>query len=75
MVQQCTDTIPKDYTDKTYYNTDGLIPIQTYIHQLQQQLVEQDWNRDYRNSEMTQRELLHVLDYQEKTGSMYYPMF
>ena len=71
MVQQCT----RDYTDKTYYNTDGLIPIQAYIHHLQQQLVEQDWNRDYRNSEMTQRELLHVLDYQEKTGSMYYPMF
>lgn len=75
MVQQCTSSIPKDYTDKTYYNTDGLIPIQAYIHQLQQLLSQQDWDGETDKAQVTHAELVHVISYQEQSGSMYYPMF
>ena len=64
MVQQCID-----------YTANGLVPIQGYIRQLQQQLVQQEWDGEYDKAEITQRELSHVMDYQEETGSLYYPMF
>ena len=72
MVQLCT----RGASSACYsYNTEGLIPIQGYIRQLQQLLVEQEWDRDDDKAEVTLKELLHVMDYQEQTGSLYYPMF
>jgi hypothetical protein len=59
----------------TSYNTEGLVPIQGYIRWLQQLLVQQEWDGEYDKAEITQRELSHVMDYQEQTGSLYYPMF
>ena len=75
MVQQCTDTIPKDYTDKIYYNTESLVPIQAYIRQLQQLLSQQDWDNEVDKAQVTHAELKHVLSYQEQSGSKYYPLF
>ena len=70
MVQQCIS-----YSDKTYYNTESLVPIQAYIHQLQQLLSQQDWDNEVDKAQVTHAELVHVISYQEQSGSMYYPMF
>lgn len=71
MVQPCT----RDYLDKTYYNTESLVPIQAYIRQLQQLLSQQDWDNEVDKAQVTHAELKHVLSYQEQSGSKYYPMF
>lgn len=70
MVQQCTDTIPRDYSGYS-----GVVPIQAYIRQLQQLLSQQDWDNEVDKAQVTHAELKHVLSYQEQSGSKYYPMF
>ena len=65
----------KNYLDKTYYNTESLVPIQAYIRQLQQLLSQQDWDNEVDKAQVTHAELVHVISYQEQSGSMYYPMF
>lgn len=67
MVLQCID--------KSYYNTESLVPIQAYIRQLQQLLSQQDWDGETDKAQTTHAELVHVISYQEQSGSMYYPMF
>ena len=65
----------QSYTDKSYYNTESLVPIQAYIRQLQQLLSQQDWDNEGDKAQVTHAELVHVISYQEQSGSMYYPMF
>ena len=78
MVQQCTKSASSacyNYTDKTYYNTESLVPIQAYIRQLQQLLSQQDWDNEVNKAQATYAELARVISYQEQSGSLYYPLF
>jgi hypothetical protein len=53
----------------------GLVDIQSVAKQLAQLLQQQEWDGEFEKAKETQRELNDLLDYHNKTGSMYYPLF
>lgn len=57
------------------YNTDGLVPIQKYLRQLDQRADEAEWGGNFPLADQCRSEKQHVTKYHEDTGSVYYPMF
>jgi hypothetical protein len=53
----------------------GMVDIKSVAKQLSQILQQQEWDGEVDKAKATQHELDSLLDYHNKTGSMWYPLF
>lgn len=53
----------------------GMVDIESVAKQLSQILQQQEWDGEVDKAKTTQQELDNLLDYYNKTGSKWYPLF